>query len=76
MKENIAYGVRRRENFGAVVFPMLSTSVVTAASITTYVSVFQEKLLYIAVSLLFFFLLSHKICSRVSYVFFNNRRGR
>jgi hypothetical protein len=76
MKENIVYGVRRREILDAVVFPMMSTSIVTAKSLTLYLSLFQEKLLYVTLSLLFFFIISHKIRSRVSYVFCNNKRGR
>lgn len=63
-------------SFEAVVFLKLSTSVVTAYSITPHLSLFQEKLLYITISLVFFFVMQHTICSRVSYVFAKNRRGR
>jgi uncharacterized membrane protein YcaP (DUF421 family) len=55
---------------------LLSISSAAAKSITYYQTIFQEKLLYITLSLVFFFIMYHKIRSRVSYAFFNNRRGR
>jgi hypothetical protein len=54
----------------------ISTASATTITITQYQTMIQEKLIYITLSLEFIFIIYHKICSRVSYVFFNNRRGR
>ena len=69
MEKNIIPHSNKRKLFEAVVFSLTSTSVVTAKSLTAYLSLFQEKLLYVTISFLFFFVLGHKIYSRVSYVF-------
>jgi uncharacterized membrane protein len=76
MKENMKYHVVRAGILGAGVFSLLSTSTTIGESITQYQTLFQEKLIYITLSLVFFFLIYHKIRSRVSYVFSKNRRGR
>jgi hypothetical protein len=75
MKKNKIRGIKIGI-FGAVVFSLLSTSTAIAKSIIQYQTMIQEKLIYITLSLVFFFLIYHKIRSRVSYAFFNNRRGR
>jgi multidrug transporter EmrE-like cation transporter len=67
MKKNIIPLRNKKNLFKAAVFSMTSTSVVTAKSLTAHLSIFQEKLLYVAISFLFFLIVCHKICSRVSY---------
>jgi hypothetical protein len=76
MKENMKSHVGSAGIFRAGVFSLLSTSTAIGESITQYQTLFQEKLIYITLSLVFFFLIHHKIRSRVSYVFLKNRRGR
>jgi hypothetical protein len=62
--------------FEAVFFSLLFISTAAANTTTQYQTTIQEKLIYITLCLEFFFIISHKVCSRVSYAFFNNRRGR
>lgn len=76
MEKTIKSNQRKKKRFEAVVFPMMSTTVLTANSITPYLSLFQEKLLYITIGLVFLLVIHHKIRSRVSYTFVTNRRGR
>ncbi len=75
MKKNKIRGIKIGI-FGAVVFSLLTTSTANARSIIQYQTMIQEKFIYITLSLVFFFLIYHKIRSRVSYAFFDNRRGR
>lgn len=74
IEKNIKSNVGRRI-FGTVVLSLTSTSVVTAQSIAPYLSVYQEKLLYITLSLVVFFVIRYKIRSRVSYVIFPTGEG-
>jgi hypothetical protein len=75
MKKNMKSCIARIGIFVAIVFLLVFTPAVTANSILDHQTLFQEKLLIIAVSLMFFFIIYHKIRSRVSCAFFN-RRGR
>jgi len=70
IKSNVGRGI-----FEAVVFSLTSTSVVAAQSIAPYLPMFQEKLLYITLSLVVFFVIRYKIRSRVSYVIFPTGEG-
>jgi hypothetical protein len=75
MKKNMksfATGIRI---FAGIAFSVLFTSTVAAKSIIQYQTLFQEKLLYIALSLVFFFIIHHKICSRVSYAVYQTGEG-
>ena len=74
MKKNKIRGIKIGI-FGAVVFSFLSTSTAMAKSITQYQTMIQEKLIYITLSLVFFFLVYHKIRSRVSYAFLTTGEG-
>jgi bacteriorhodopsin len=71
--ENIIPHPNKKNLFEAVVFSLMSTSVVTSKSLTAYLSLFQEKLLYVTISFLFFLIVCHKICSRVSYAFYTQQ---
>jgi len=75
MKENIKSRVGRAGIFGAGVFPLLSTSTAIGKSINQYQTLVQDKLIYITLSLVFFFLIHHKIRSRVSYAFSTTGEG-
>jgi hypothetical protein len=75
MKENMKSCVGRVGIFRAGVFSLLSTSTAIGESITQYQTLFQEKLIYITLSLVFFFLIHHKIRSRVSYAFSTTGEG-
>ncbi len=75
MKKNMKSFTARIWIFVAIVFLLLLTSTATAKSIIQYQTLLQEKLLYITLSLVFFFIIHHKICSRVSCALLN-RRGR
>jgi len=74
IEKNIKSNVGRKI-FGAVVLSLTSTSVITAQSIAPYLPVYQEKLLYITLSLVVFFVIRYKIRSRVSYVIFPTGEG-
>jgi len=67
MKKNTKSCLARFGTFAAIVFLLLFTQTATAESILEYQTFLQEKLLYIAVSLVFFFIFHHTICSRISY---------
>jgi len=69
MKEIMNVRVIRIGSFGAVVFSLLSIPSAAAKTITQYQTMVQEKLIYITLSLVFFFVIYHKICSRISYDF-------
>jgi hypothetical protein len=75
MKENMKYHVVRAGILWAGVFSLLSTSTAIAKSITQYQTLFQEKFIYITLSLVFFFLIHHKIRSRVFYAFLTTGEG-
>jgi hypothetical protein len=75
MKENMKSLVRRAGSSKAGVFSFLSTSTAIGESIAQYQTLFQEKLIYITLSLVFFFLLQHKVRSRVSYAFSTTGEG-
>ncbi len=66
MRKNTTYCATRNGTFAAIVFLLTFTSTANAKSILEYQTLFQEKLLYIAVSLVFFFIIHHMICSRMS----------
>jgi hypothetical protein len=78
MKKNINTHGKTIACIGVVMFSLLfiSTAMATTSTSTEYQTKIQEKLLYITLSLEFLFIINHKIRSRVSYAFFNNRRGR
>lgn len=63
--------------FDAVVFSMSFTSAAAAMTMTYHQQTLQEKLIYITLALECFYLIVHKIRSRVSCdLYHNNRRGR
>ena len=63
--------------FDAVAFSMSFTSTAAVMTITNHQQTLQEKLIYITLALECFYLISHKIRSRVSCdLCHNNRRGR
>jgi hypothetical protein len=78
MKKNINNQGIIIGGIGVVIFSLLFVSTATATTIpsTEYQATIQEKLIYITLSLEFLFIINHKIRSRVSYAFRNNRRGR
>jgi len=66
MRKNTTFCATRNGTFAAIVFLCIFTSTATAKSILEYQTLFQEKLLSVAVSLVFFFIIHHMICSRMS----------
>jgi hypothetical protein len=67
MKKNTNSCQTRIGTFAAIVFLLVFTQTATAKSILEYQTLLQERLLYIAVSLVFFFIFHHTVCSRISY---------
>lgn len=67
MKKNTNSCLARIGTFAAIVFLFLFTQTATAKSILEYQTFLQERLLYIVVSLVFFFIFHHTIRSRISY---------
>ncbi len=75
MKKNTNSCQARIGTFAAIVFLLLFTQTATAKSILEYQTFLQERLLYIVVSLVFFFIFHHTICSRISYEFQKTGEG-
>jgi hypothetical protein len=75
MKKNMNSFTARIRIFVTIVFLVVFTSTVTAKSIIHIQTLLQEKLLYITLSLVFFFIIHHKICSRVSCAFLQTGEG-
>jgi len=67
MKKNTNSCRTRIGTFTAIVFLLVFTQTATAKTILEYQTFLQERLLYIAVSLVFFFIFHHTVCSRISY---------
>jgi hypothetical protein len=75
MKKNMKSFTTGIRIFVVIAFSVLFISTVATKSLIQYQTLFQEKLLYIALSLVFFFIIHHKICSRVSYVVHSTGEG-